>query len=129
MARLALLRELAVRLGVAVAAEASGAATLPVRRRLGDGDLRAALLLALLRAAGERATLELTREMPLVRVSVAIADVRRLPPWARLARTVSGSLEVVVTVDVRWSAAGYVAPDVRAALDRRRPFRNDALAS
>src|SRR6187431_401564 len=38
MARLALLRDLAVRLGVAVAAEASAAATLAERRRVGDGD-------------------------------------------------------------------------------------------
>lgn len=123
VARIALGRELVRRLAAACAP----------RRRAGalrDEDLAVALLWALLRAAGERATVEYTREMPLVRVSVSPADVGRLPAWARLLRTSSGGIEVAVAPDERWAAAAYLPPVVRGALDRRRaPRRRIALAS
>ncbi len=124
LARIALVRDLVVQI--------SAAARAPFRPRGGvlrEGDLPAALLLAMLRAAGERATFEYTRESPLVRVAVAIGDVGRLPPWARLLRTGSG-LAVAISPDERWLAAAYLPPDLRRALDRRRlSAARHALAS
>jgi hypothetical protein len=125
LARIAVSRELVRRLSAAVAARPR-----PAGARLRDGDVAAALLSAILRAAGERATVEYTREMPLVRVAVTLGDVRRLPPWARLVRTTSGGLEVAIAPDERWIAATYLPPDVRGALDLRRgPESRTALAS
>lgn len=97
---------------------------------LREDDLRAALLWAMLRAAGERATLEFTREMAFVRVSVGLADVRRLPPWARLLRSAAGGLEVGLAPNGDWTPAGYLPPAVRGALrSRRAPSIEEALAS
>ena len=127
--RIALLRDLALRLAAAAAAERARSRARRAHA-LREGDLPAALLWAMLRAAGERATVEYTREMPLVRVAVAFADVRRLPPWARLLHTAAGGLEVAVAPGGPWVSAGYLPPAVRAAMDLRRPSaRRTALAS
>jgi hypothetical protein len=74
----------------------------------------------MLRVAGERARVEYTREMAFVRVAVAGADVRLLPPWARLLRSAAGGLEVGLAPGVRWLPAGYLPPEVRGALQSRR---------
>jgi hypothetical protein len=127
VARIALCRELVRRLSEAAAGEQARALDRAVLR---DGDLAVALLWAILRAAGERATVEYTREMPLVRVAVAFADVRLLPPWARLAPAARGRVEIAVSVDTRWLSAAYLPPVVRGALDLRRASRSRiALAS
>jgi hypothetical protein len=88
---------------------------------LRDDDVPAALLWAMLRAAGERASVEYTREMAFVRVVLAGADVGRLPPWARLLRSGPRGLEVGLVPNGRWAAAGYLPVPVRGALQRRRP--------
>jgi hypothetical protein len=87
---------------------------------LREGDLPAALLLAMLRAAGERASVEYTREMAFVRVAVGWRDVGRLPPWARLVPSAAGRIEIALAPAGSWRPAGYVPPAVRAALLRRR---------
>ena len=92
-----------------------------------EGDVAAALLSAMLRAAGERASLAYTREMAFVRVEVAGADVARLPPWARLLSSAAGRLELALAPGAQWTPAGYLPLPVRGALQRRRPLF--ALAS
>ena len=72
------------------------------------------------RAAGERASVDYTRETAFVRVAVSRADVRLLPPWARLMRSRTGALEIGLAPAASWRPAGYLPPDVRAALQRRR---------
>jgi len=85
------------------------------------GDLAAAVLSAMLRAAGERATVAYTREMAFVRVAVTSRDVARLPPWARVLASPAGGLELALAPRGRWLPAGYLPPAVTAALQRRRP--------
>jgi len=119
LARIALIFEFVHRLAAAEAVRRSRAQELR-EAGLREGDVPAALLWAMLRAAGERASVEYTREMAFVRVSVALADVRRLPPWARLLRSSAGGLEVGLAPAASWRPAGYLPPDVRAALRRRR---------
>ena len=87
---------------------------------LSEGDLAAAVLSAMLRAAGERATVEYTREMAFVRVTVTGGDVARLPPWARVMATPRGRLELALAPRGRWLPAGYLPPGVLEALQRRR---------
>jgi len=87
---------------------------------LGEGDLAAAVLSAMLRAAGERATVEYTREMAFVRVAVTRGDVARLPPWARVMATPRGRLELALAPCGQWLPAGYLPPAVTQALQRRR---------
>lgn len=87
---------------------------------LSEGDLAAAVLSAMLRAAGERATVEYTREMAFVRVTVTGRDVARLPPWARVLATPRGGFELALAARSRWLPAGYLPPAVTAALQRRR---------
>lgn len=87
---------------------------------LREGDVAAALLAAMLRAAGERASLEYTREMAFVRVAVAGADVAGLPPWARLLSSPAGRLDLALAPRGAWMPAGYLPPSVAAALQRRR---------
>jgi hypothetical protein len=86
---------------------------------LREGDVAAALLSAMLRAAGERARLEYTREMAIVRVAVGGGDVSALPPWARLLSSPAG-LEVALAPRRQWTPAGYLPPVVGAGLRRRR---------
>ena len=119
LARIALIFEFVHRLAVAEAVRRERA---PELREAGlrEGDLPAALLWAMLRAAGERACVEYTREMAFVRVAVAGADVRLLPPWARLMRSAGGGLEVGLAPSGRWTPAGYLPPEVRGALQSRR---------
>lgn len=88
---------------------------------LSDGDLAAAVLSAMLRASGERATVEYTREMAFVRVTVASRDVARLPPWARVLASPAGGLDLALAPRGRWLPAGYLPAAVTAALERRRP--------
>ena len=88
---------------------------------LRDGDVPTALLWAMLRAAGERARVEYTREMAFVRVAVAGTDVGRLPPWARPLRSGKGGIEVGLAPNERWAPAGYLPFSVRGALQSRRP--------
>ena len=87
---------------------------------LREGDLSAALLSAMLRAAGERARVDYTREMALVRVAVCAGDVGRLPPWARLLRAPGGGLELALAPRGQWTPAGHLPPAVSGALERRR---------
>jgi hypothetical protein len=128
LARIALIFDFVHRLA---AAEAIRRARAQALREAGlrQGDMPAALLWAMLSAAGERARVEYTRETALVRVAVAGADVRRLPPWARLLRSASGGLEVVLAPTARRTPAGYLPPEVRGALERRRDPVLEALAS
>jgi hypothetical protein len=126
VARLSLIFEFVRRLTAAAAVRGG-----PPRAGLREGDLPAALLCAMLRAAGERARVDYTRETAVVRVEIAFADVRALPPWARLARSAAGRAEILLAPAGRWRPAGYLPPDVRGALQRRRvpaPFAA-ALAS
>jgi hypothetical protein len=128
LARIALILEFVRRLAAAEAARRGRRASRGAGLR--DGDLPAALLWAMLRAAGERARVEYTREMAFVRVAVAGGDVRRLPPWARLLRSAAGGLEVGLAPDGRWAPAGYLPPPVRDAMQSRRPCSGlTALAS
>ena len=119
LARIALIFEFVHRLAAAEAVRRARAQELR-EAGLREGDLPAALLWAMLRAAGERASVEYTREMAFVRVALAGADVRLLPPWARLLRSAAGGLEVGLAPDGRWTPAGYLPPEVRSALHRRR---------
>ena len=117
------------RLAAAEAALRGGGPARPAAG-LRRGDLPAALLCAMLRAAGERASVDYTREAAVLRVGIAFADVRTLPPWARVVRSPAGRLEVLLAPDGRWRPAGYLPPDVRGALQRRRvPAVLAALAS
>lgn len=119
LARIALIFEFVRRLA---AAERVRARAHELREAgLHEGDVPAALLWAMLRAAGERARVEYTREMAFVRVAVAGADVGRLPPWARLLRSGKGGLEVGLAPNGRWTPAGYLPLSVRGALQSRRP--------
>ena len=118
VARIAVLLEFVHRLA---AADASRPAALPAPvAGLREGDLAAIVLWAMLRAAGERASVDYTREAAFVRVAVSRADVRLLPPWARLMRARTGALEIGLAPAASWRPAGYLPPDVRAALGRRR---------
>jgi hypothetical protein len=100
---------------------AADARLLPARPVAGlpAGDLAVAVLTALLRASGERASIEYMRETAFVRVAVARDDVRRLPPWARLLRSHAGTVDLALAPSASWRPAGYLGPDVRAALERR----------
>jgi len=109
LARIALIFEFVRRLAAAEAVRRARAQELR-EAGLREGDLPAALLWAMLRAAGERARVEYTREMAFVRVAVAGADVRLLPPWARLLRSAAGGLEVALAPNGRWTPAGYLPP-------------------
>jgi hypothetical protein len=120
LARIALIFEFVRRLAVAESIRRARAQELR-EAGLREGDLPAALLWAMLRAAGERARVEYTREMAFVAVEVAGADVRRLPPWVRLLRSAAGGLEVGLAPIGRWTPAGYLPPEVRGALQSRRP--------
>jgi hypothetical protein len=120
LARIALIFEFVHRLAAAEAVRRVRAQKLR-EAGLREGDLPAALLWAMLRAAGERARVEYTREMAFVAVAVAVVDVRRLPPWARLLRSGTGGLEVGLAPGGRWTPAGYLPPEVRGALQSRRP--------
>ena len=115
LARIAVLLYFVHRLAAADArlVRARPAASLP------GADIAVAVLTALLRAAGERASIEYMRGTAFVRVAVARDDVRRLPPWARLMRTPAGALDLALAPDAAWRPAGYLDPEVRAALDRR----------
>lgn len=120
LARIALIFEFVRRLAAAEAVRRARAQELR-EAGLREGDVPAALLSAMLRAAGERASVEYTREMAFVRVALAGADVRRLPPWARLLRSAAGGLEVGLAPNGRWTPAGYLPPEIRGALQSRRP--------
>lgn len=118
VARIAALFEFVHRLAAAEALRrAPAVAVVPGLR---EDDLAAAVLWAMLRATGERASVEYTREMAFVRVAVAFADVRLLPPWARLVRSRAGGIEIALAPAGRWRPAGYLPPDVHAGLQRRR---------
>jgi hypothetical protein len=121
LARIALFLDFVHRLA---AAEARRGGTGVARLR--EDDLAVAVLTAMLRASGERATVEYMRETAFVRVAVTRADLVRLPPWARLLRSRAGTVDLALAPSARWRPAGYLGPDVRAALDRRSPV---ALAS
>ena len=84
-------------------------------------DVRAALLAALLTAAGERARVEYTREATLVRVAVAFADVARLPPHALLFACGRDAWDLVLVPGA--ASFAYVPPLLRDALRRRRRAR------
>lgn len=120
LARIALILDFVSRLAAAGAARGPRAQELH-EAGLREGDLAAALLWAMLSASGERARVEYTREMAFVRVAVAGADARRLPPWARVLRSPAGGLEVGLAPCGRWTPAGYLPPEVRGALQHRRP--------
>jgi hypothetical protein len=120
VARIAVLLAFVHRLAAADAGRGV-ALTPPAAAALRGGDLAAIVLWALLRAAGERASVDYTRETAFVRVAVSRADVRLLPPWARLMRSRTGALEIGLAPAASWRPAGYLPPDVRAALQRRRP--------
>jgi hypothetical protein len=90
-------------------------------RSLREDDLAVAVLSALLRASGERASIEYTREAVFVRVAVTRADVGELPPWARLMRGRQGAVEIALVPSARWRPAGYLAPEARPVLERRDP--------
>lgn len=115
VARIAVLLYFVHRLAAADARLARGRAV----ASLPAADVAVAVLTALLRAAGERASIEFMRGSAFVRVAVAREDVRRLPPWARILRAPGGALELALAPDAAWRPAGYLAPEVRAALDRR----------
>jgi len=87
---------------------------------LRDGDVTAALMAAMLRAAGERATVAFTREMAFVRVAVGGADVAQLPPWARPLRFPGGRLEVGLAPGRQWTPPGYLPAPAREGLHSRR---------
>jgi hypothetical protein len=87
--------------------------------RLPD-DVCAALLVALLRAGGEKARLEYTRELVLVRVVLGLDDVGRLPPFAGLVRTGPRAYEIGLAPWQGRAAFGYLPPGVRSGLLRRR---------
>ena len=127
VARIALLFEFVRRLAAAESARRAHPRT-PVLR---EGDVATAVLWAMLRAAGERASVDYTRETAFVRVAVAGGDVRLLPPWARLVRSASGRLEIALAPAGGWRPAGYLPPAVRGALEQRRlpADRARALAS
>ena len=119
LARIALILEFVRRLAAAEAIRRARAQELR-EAGLREGDVPAALLWAMLRAAGERARVEYTRERALVCVAVGGADVRLLPPWARLLRSAAGGLEVGLLPTGHWTPAGYLPPEVRGALQSRR---------
>jgi hypothetical protein len=119
VARIAVIFAFVGRLAAAEAARRARARELR-EAGLREGDVAAALLWAMLRAAGERASVEYTREMAFVRVAVAGADVSRLPPWARVLRSPSGRLDMALAPRGSWTPAGYLPPAVRGALQGRR---------
>ena len=120
IARIALFLDFVHRLAAAearrVGAAGAGAAAVA---RLQEDDLAVAVLTAMLRASGERASVEYMRETAFVRVAVTRADLGHLPPWARLLRSRAGTVDLALAPGASWRPAGYLGPEVRAALDRR----------
>lgn len=79
----------------------------------------AVVLAALLMAVGERARLECTREMAFVQVELDVADLARLPPFARV-HVRRGRW--FLPLDARRSRIplGFLPQSIREALSRRR---------
>jgi hypothetical protein len=91
----------------------------------GARDGPAVILAALLQALGERAQLEYTREMVLVRVELEGVDLLRLPPHASLVLRRSRPGRFLLPLDPRRARIplGFLPRPVRQALDRRREAR------
>jgi hypothetical protein len=110
---------------VAALAEAHGHGAQPTDAvdflldRLGERRGPAVVLGALLLALGERTHLECTRELTFVSVAVEPADLRRLPPHARL---VSRHARLYLTLDPRRARSpfGFLPAAVREAVASRR---------
>jgi hypothetical protein len=90
--------------------------------RIAGPDQSAALVLcAMLKALGERARVERTRELAFVRVDIDLRDVARLPPHTLLLVS-RGAPRYSLPLDARRarSPLGFLPKDVRLALARRR---------
>jgi hypothetical protein len=87
----------------------------------GEDQSAALVLCAMLQALGERARVELTRELAFVRVEVEPRDVARLPPHTLLIMT-RGGPRYYLPLDARRarSPLGFLPRPVREALSRRR---------
>ena len=90
--------------------------------KIAGPDQGAALVLcAMLKALGERARVERTRELAFVRVDIEVRDVARLPPHTLLLVS-RGIPRYSLPLDARHarSPLGFLPRDVREALARRR---------
>jgi hypothetical protein len=105
-----------------IATGARAGSTLAALTRIAGADQGAALVLcAMLKALGERARVERTREMAFVRVEVDPRDVARLPPHTLLMVS-RGLPRYSLPLDARraGSPLGFLPRPVREALARRR---------
>ena len=99
--------------------------------RIAGEDQSAALVLcAMLKALGERARVERTRELAFVRVEVDPRDVARLPPHTLLMVT-PGRPRYSLPLDARRarSPLGFLPREVRLALARRRGLAAVSLSA
>jgi hypothetical protein len=86
---------------------------------LGEHRGPAVVLASLLMALGERARLECTREMAFVQVELAAADLRHLPPFARV-HVRRGRYFLPLDPRRGRSPVGFLPLPIRDALSRRR---------
>lgn len=86
---------------------------------LGDHRGPAVVLASLLMALGERARLECTREIAFVQVELAAADLRHLPPFARV-HLRRGRYFLPLDPRRGRSPVGFLPLSIRNALSRRR---------
>jgi hypothetical protein len=97
-------------------------ALLPLQPLLAFREGPAILLCALLKALGEQARLERTREMTFVCVAIDTEDVARLPPHARLLADAS-RLEIPLDPRQVRTPLGFLPRTVRDVLRRRAAAR------